>query len=149
MLPIDPTVSLGAPVPQGPRAYRSRIRALGPLAGLLPAAVLGGLALLLLRGDGSAITGAGGFALSVLAAPLMLVAGVPLTTSTTARTAAVVASAVMWLLLGLVAARRSTRRPVASWGDFWKEFAWLAAGVWLGVLGSLVAVDLLLGRPLF
>ena len=145
---MDPTASLGAPVPQGPRAYRSRIRALGPIAGLLPAAVLGGLALLLLRGDGSSIAGVGGFALSVLAAPLMLVAGVPLSTSTTARTVAIAASAAMWLLLGVVAARRSTRRPVASWGDFWKEFAWLAAGVWLGVLGALVAVDLLLGRPL-
>ena len=59
--------------------------------------------------------------------------------------AAAAASALMWLLVGAVASARATRRPVATWGDFWKEYLWLAGGVWLGVFGSLVAANLILG----
>ena len=51
--------------------------------------------------------------------------------------------------LGTVAARRATRRPVATWRDFWREYFWLAGGVWLGVIVALVLVALVLGRPIF
>lgn len=128
--------------------YRTRIRRAGPLLALLVPGAMGALAWWLLRGDGSTVRGVGSFALAVLAAPMLLVAGVPLTDSQPARVAAVAASAVLWLMIGVVASRRATRTPVASWRDFWREYAWLAGGVWLGVVGALVAVNLLLGRAL-
>lgn len=142
-LPVD-----ARPVPGGPRAYRSRIRRLGPLLGLLLPAGMGGVAWLLVHGNESTLRGVLGFLLGVLAAPVMLLAGVPLEGGTGVYLASVVGSAVVWLMVGLVAARRATRTPVASWRDFWREYAWLAGGVWMGTIGALVAANLLLGRTL-
>lgn len=142
-LPVD-----ARPVPQGPRAYRTQIRRVGPLLGLLPPAAMGGVAWLLVHGNESTVRGVLGFLLGVLAAPVMLLAGVPLEGSSAVYLASVAGSAVLWLLVGLVAARRATRTPVASWRDFWREYAWVAGGVWLGTIAALVAANLLLGRTL-
>lgn len=128
--------------------YRGRIRRGGPFLALLAPAALGAGAWLLLRGNESTLRGVAGFLLAVFAAPVMLVAGIPLTSSETARVVSIAASAAMWLLIGLVATRRATQRPVASWRDFWREYLWIAGGVWLGVVGALVAANLLLGRAL-
>jgi len=134
------------PVPQGPRAYRRQIRRLGPVLGLFPPAALGVAAMLLLRGNASStIRGVLGFLTAVLAAPGLLVAGAPLTSGTGGQTAAVAGSAALWLLLGVTASRRATRAPVAMWSDFWREYAWLAFAIWLGVVGALVAANLILG----
>lgn len=143
-MPLD----LAPPVPQGPRAYRGRIRRLGPVLGLLPPAVMGALAWWLVRDNTSTIRGVSSFALAVLAAPGLLVAGVPLAGDGAVRLIAIVGSAVLWLVLGVAAARRATRTPVASWRDFWREYLWLAAGVWIGVVGALVVANLILGRTL-
>jgi hypothetical protein len=116
---------------------------------LVPPGVLGVLALLLLRGHTSLARGVAGFLTAVLAAPGLLVAGVPLRSGRAVYLGAVVGSAVLWMLLGAVAARRATRLPVASWRDFWREYTWLAAGVWLGVIVALIAVNLVFGRALF
>ena len=132
------------PVRHGPRAYRRQIRGLGPVMGVLPPALLGVVAVLLLNGNtDSTPRGVFGFLAAVLAAPGLLVAGAPLT-SGGALVLAVVASAVVWLLLSLAATRRATRTPVATWGDFWREYLWLAGGVWAGVVGALVAANMLL-----
>ncbi|MEO5724260.1 MAG: hypothetical protein ABIQ39_04355 [Ilumatobacteraceae bacterium] len=137
------------PVPQGPRAYRTRLRSLGPLAALLPAAVIGGAAVLALHGSSSVGRGATGFALAVFAAPLLLAFGGPLTSGTAMFASAVGASAVLWFVIGVVASRRATRSPVATWRDFWREFAWPAVGVWIGVVAALGVADLVIGRALF
>ncbi len=142
---MQPSQVYSAPVRQGPRAYRRQIRSMGVLAGLLPPAVLGALSMLLLRDNQTTVRGVLGFVTAVLAAPGLLVAGVPMAGSTGLYLAAAAASALMWLLVGAVASARATRRPVATWGDFWKEYLWLAGGVWLGVFGSLVAANLILG----
>ena len=134
------------PVPRGPRAYRRRIRRFGPIAALLPAAVLGAIAWAALYDNTSSVRGLVGFLLAVLAAPTLLVAGVPLTTGSATYLVVFLGSAVIWFAIGSVATRRATRTPVASWSDYWREFVWLAAGLWLGVLVSLAAIDLLLGR---
>ncbi len=136
-----------SPVPHGPRAYRRRLRRFGPFAGIVPAAAMSLASLAALHNNSSSIRGLTGFLLAVLAAPTLLVAGAPLTTGTPMYGAAIVASALIWLAIGSLSSRRATRTPVASWGDFWREFVWLAAGVWVGVLVSLAAIDLLLGRP--
>jgi hypothetical protein len=134
-------------VPQGPRAYRARLRRLGPIAGLIPPAALGALAWLLLRNNTSALRGVGSFVLGVLAAPALLVAGVPLA-SGGAFAVGIAGSVALWLLVGVLAARRATRTPAASWRDFWREYLWLAGAVWLGTIGALVVANLILGRSL-
>jgi hypothetical protein len=137
------------PVPLGPRAYRTKLRASGPFVALVPPGVLGVVALLLLRGHSSLARGVGGFLIAVFAAPGLLVAGVPLRSGHAVYLVAVAGSAVLWMLLGAIAARRATRLPVASWRDFWREYMWLALGVWLGVVAALIAVNLVFGRALF
>jgi hypothetical protein len=127
---------------------RARLRTLGPVVGLIPPAVLGLLSLLLTRNSTSAGRGIAGFALGVLAAPGLLVAGVPLS-STSHYAPAIAGSAAFWFLLGLFAAVRATRRPVAGWGDFWRDYAWLAVPVWIGVGAALFVADLALGNALF
>lgn len=143
---MEPVPLYAPPVRRGPRAYRRQIRGLGPALGLLPPLAMGALGLVLLRGNtDSTVRGVVGFLLAVLAAPGLLVAGAPLNSGTGVYAAAVIGSAVVWLLLTIVATRRATRTPVATWGDFWKEYLWLAGAVWLGVVGALVAANLMLG----
>lgn len=145
--PQRPT-ALRAPVPAGPRAYRRSIRRSGALVALVPPAALGLLGIVLLRGSTSLARGVGGFLASCMAAPLLLVAGVPLADSSGRFTLGVVCSVALWMILGVWATVRATRSPVAAWGDYWREYAWLAAGMWLGVVGALVVANLLLGRAL-
>jgi hypothetical protein len=137
------------PVPMGPRAYRSRIRGTGPIVALLPPAALGCISLLLLRGHTSLARGVAGFLMAVLAAPGLLVAGAPLRSGRSVYLAAIVGSAVLWMIVGAISARRATRLPAASWRDYWHEYVWLALGVWLGVVVALGAVNLIFGRALF
>jgi hypothetical protein len=137
------------PVPMGPRAYRSKLRSSGPLVALLPPAILGVLSLLLLRGHTSIVRGVAGFVTAILAAPGLLVAGAPLRSGRSVYLGAVVGSALLWMVVGAIAARRATRLPVASWRDYWREYIWLAAGVWLGVVVALGVVNLIFGRALF
>jgi hypothetical protein len=137
------------PVPMGPRAYRSKLRSSGPLVALLPPGLLGVVSLLLLRGHTSIVRGVAGFVTAILAAPGLLVAGAPLRSGRGVYLGAVVGSALMWMIVGVIAARRATQIPVASWRDYWREYIWLAAGVWLGVVVALGVVNLIFGRALF
>ena len=102
------------------------------------------LAFLLLHNNTATIRGVTGFAATVLAAPALLAAGVPLTTAPGRFAIGVAVSVALWLAVGLVAARRATRSPVATWRDFWREWLWLAAGLWLGVVLGLVVIELAL-----
>ena len=107
------------------------------------------MSLLLLHGHSSLKRGVAGFLTAVLAAPGLLVAGAPLRSGHSVYLGAVVGSAVLWMLVGAISARRATRLPAASWRDYWREYLWLAVGVWLGVVVALVAVNLIFGRALF
>ena len=137
------------PVPMGPRAYRSKLRGSGPFVALIPPGVLGAISLLLLRGHTSLVRGVGGFLTAVMAAPGLLVAGAPLRSGGKVYLGAIVGSAVLWMIVGAISAKRATRLPAASWRDYWREYVWLAAGVWLGVVVALLAVNLVFGRALF
>jgi hypothetical protein len=120
------------------------VRQRGPFAGLLLPGLIGLLALLLLRNNTESWRGVGGFLLAILAAPALLVAGAPLTAGHS-YTLALVGSGALWILLGTIAARMATRTPVATWRDFWREYLWLAGGVWIGVVVAVVAANLILG----
>jgi hypothetical protein len=137
------------PVPMGPLAYRSKLRGSGPIVALIPPAVLGAISLILLHGHTSLVRGAAGFLSAIFAAPGLLVVGAPLRSGRSLYLAAVIGSAVLWMLIGAISARRATRVPAASWRDYWREYVWLAVGVWLGVIAAIAAVDLIFGRALF
>jgi len=134
-------------VPFGPRDYRRRIRTRGPIVALAPAAATGLVALLLLWGNSSAVRGVGAVALSLFAAPVLLAVGAPLTGGMLL-VVGVLASAVLWVGLGALAAHRATSRPAAAWREFWGQYLWLAGGVWIGVVVALVAANLVLGSAL-
>jgi hypothetical protein len=135
-------------VPKGAREYRSNIRRLGPLVGAAPATAMGLVALVFVHGNHSAGRGVLSFLCAIGAAPGLLVYGVPLAHGSGTYLPAIGLSALGWVGIGAMASFRATRRPVATWRDFWREYLWLAAGVWLGTGFALVAADLLLGRAL-
>lgn len=120
---------------------------LGPLLGLVPMAILGGGALVALRlGDGR-LSGLIGLIGGVSAAPGLLLAGAPLASNDN-YPLAVVASAPLWLVLGLIASRRATTHVVASWRDYWRELIFLTIGVVLGALAALIAATQILGESI-
>lgn len=135
-------------VPGGPRAFRYRIRRLGPLVALAPAALLALASYALLRNNTATSRGIAGFATAVLGGPALMAFGIPLATGSGQLMLGALVSAVLWLLVGLLAARRATRSPVATWRDFWREYLWLAGGIWAGVVAALVVVELSVGRAL-
>lgn len=96
----------------------------------------------------SSVRGAAGFGAAILAAPGLVVAGAPLSSGRQLYTIAVAASVVLWLVVGTIAARRATRSPASTWGDFWREYLWLAIGIWVGAVLAFVVADLLLGGVL-
>lgn len=135
------------PVTAGHRWYRTRIRVLGPLVGLVPMAVLGGCSWLVLRVGNGRLSGTIGLVTGATAAPGLLVAGAPFADDARYPTA-VLASVPVWLLLGLVASRRATRPLMASWRDYWREMAFLGASLMAGVIGAMVVATTILGESL-
>ncbi len=117
------------------------------MALLLPG-LFGVLGLLMLRNSHSTARGVAGFVAAVLAAPLLPAFGAPIRSGGSVYLLAVVGSAAVWLAVGALAARRATRRPAATWGGYWAEYMLLALSVWVGVMLSLVAANLVLGRAL-
>ena len=67
----------------------------------------------------------------VFAAPCLLLVGAPFGEEDL-YPIAIGASVLLWLLVGLLAARRATRNPVATWSDYWRHYAWLCGGIWAG-----------------
>lgn len=121
---------------EGPRWFRSRIRSRGPFLAVAPPAVLGALALVALNLFDSKASGYAALILGVFAAPGLLAVGAPFS-DTEVWPIGVALSALLWLIVGAVAARRTTRDPMASWSDFWRNYSWLAVGIWIGALAAL------------
>lgn len=115
---------------------------------LIAPGIVGGLAYLSLQLFDTAWSGAVGLIGGVMAAPALLAAGAPFG-DRGMYPLAVVASALLWVLVGLLAARRATRNPMATWSDFWRHYAWMCAGVWVGALIALGAAALAISDSLF
>lgn len=138
----------GRPLREGPRWYRARIRIWGPLLGLVVPGIVGGVAYASLRLFDGPLSGAVGLIGGVFAAPALLAAGAPFGDRDLYPLAAG-ASALLWLAVGLLATRRATRSPVATWNDYWRHYAWLCAGIWAGAGLALVAAALVISDSLF
>ncbi|WP_395152766.1 hypothetical protein [Ilumatobacter sp.] len=137
-----------APLIDGPRWYRTRIRARGPLLGLLFPALIGSASYAVLHLSDAAWSGAIGLIGGALAAPGLLIAGAPFG-DRSVYPVAVAASAVAWILVGLLASRRATRNPLATWNDYWRHYFWMAAGIWFGAGIALGIATISLGEALF
>ncbi len=132
---------------EGPRWFRSRIRSRGPFLALVVPAVLGVLALLILELFDGKASGYAGLVLGVFAAPALLAVGVPFSGDEMVPIGIAI-SAMLWLVVGAVAARRATRYPMASWSDYWRNYRWLTAGIWVGALAALMIARLTVGQAL-
>ncbi len=132
---------------EGPRWYRSRIRSRGPVLALLPPLVVGAFALLLLNLGSSASTGLAGLVLGVFAAPGLLAVGAPFS-SASLYPIGIAISAVLWLAVGVIASRRATRNPMATWGDFWRDYGYMAGGICVGATVALAVARIVVGEAL-
>ena len=127
-------------------AYRLALRRLGPLAGLTVPLAMAALGYVIWNGSTGIRPALIVWFLAALAMPTAVLVGLPLFTTTATLWAGVGTSAVVWLLLGRYAARRATRSPVASWRDWWREFAALTVGMWAGIGAGLVTLSFVLSR---
>ena len=132
------------PVPDGPVAYRRRLLRWGAPMGLVVPGAAMLLALVLYRlspCDGIAcVQNVGVWLLAAMALPTALLWGVPLESGAGRYAAAAVTSAIVWAALGHLAARRATRRGLATWRTWWTEYVWFAVAVWVGVAVGLYVI---------
>lgn len=99
-------------------------------------AIVGAIAIVSLRGFEGPLSGGIGLVGGVFAAPVLLLVGAPFGDNGL-YPVAVGASALLWMLIGFFAARRATRHPLATWTDYWRHFAWLCGGIWIGAAAAL------------
>lgn len=126
-------------------ARPGRIRALGPIAVLAIPLGLALVATIVLNAwpcDGTACSRPylGAWGLVLFAVPTALPTGLPWVVSPINVALALLTSAGLWVLFGVWASRRATRDVDASWWDFWREVAFYAGGVVLGVVGGLLVM---------
>ena len=62
---------------------------------------------------------------------------------------AVLASGVLWMIVGFIAARRATRNPTADWSDYWRHYLVMMAGIWLGAGIALAIAAASIGDSVF
>jgi hypothetical protein len=134
--------AVAQPVPQGPVAYRRRIRRFGSFAGLILPVIVFVAAVAVWRvwpceGSACVKNAQVGWVLASLAAPTALVAGFPMENGPARLAAAGAGAVVLWLAIGGWAARRSARLPVAGWREWWREYLWLLVPVWFGTVAAL------------
>lgn len=121
-------------VPDGVRFHRYTVRRNGPFVSAAAAAALGLVATILLVGSESTWRGVLGFVIAVMALPTMSIVGIPVMGGTTRWLLAIGTSAAVWLAIGALAARRSTRRVATSWPEWRREWLRLVVGIWAGAL---------------
>ena len=110
--------------------------------------IVGAIAFLALRWSDAAWSGAVGLIGGVFAAPGLLLVGAPFG-ERGLYPVAILGSVVLWLLIGFLASRRATRNPTAMWDDYWRHFAWMCGGVWLGCSLALGVSALVISDSLF
>ena len=113
----------------------------------MPPGIIGVIAWMALRLAEGRTSGLIGLVGAVIAAPALLVVGAPFADDTR-YPLAVIASGVMWMVIGLIAARRATRSPMATWSDYWRQYTSFFTGISLGAIGALIVATIVLGESL-
>ncbi len=116
--------------------------------GLVAPAILGAIAYGALRWSDATWSGAVGLIGGVCAAPGLLLVGAPFA-DTDRYALAIGASALLWILVGLLASRRATRNPMATWNDYWHHYAWMCGGIWAGCCLALAISASVISDSLF
>ena len=129
---------------EGPRWYRTRIRVWGTLLGLVIPGVLGAIAYFSLQLSDASWSGPVGLIGGYFAAPTLLGVGAPFG-DRGLYPLAVVAAGLLWMAVGFLAARRATRNPMATFGDYWRHYLWMLGGIWLGVGVALAVATVQIG----
>lgn len=129
---------------EGPRWYRARIRLLGPPLGVLIPGAIGLVGYLALQLSDASWSGPLGLLGGYFGAPTLLAVGAPFG-DRDMYPLAIAAAGILWLLVGLLASRRATRNPMATWPDYWRHYFWLLGGIWVGVAVALVIATVRIG----
>jgi hypothetical protein len=132
-------------VPGGVTATRRAIRRRGGLMGIAIACGLFVVGLIFKTLFTGSLGGAVSFVFMVMALPVMPLLGMPASGGASLLFAAVIASAVIWWVLGQVVAARVTRYPVVGWREWTREFVVIGFGLWIGAAGGLLLGALVLG----
>ena len=132
-------------VPGGIKYTRRAIKRLGGVIGVGVALGLWLLGMVFKVLLGGSLGGVASFGLTVLALPVLPIFGVPAVSSASRIMLAVAISAVLWWIVGQIAAGKVANKPVVGWRDWAREFAIVGLGLWCGALGSLLLGALLLG----
>lgn len=114
---------------------------------LLIPGLVGGLAYAALRFSDAAWSGPLGLIGAYAGAPALLAVGAPFG-EREIYPIAVAASGVMWILIGLLASRRATTNPMATWTDFWRHYLWMLVGIWAGAGAALAIAAASIGDSL-
>lgn len=132
-------------MPGGVFATRKALRRRGGIVAIASAAGLWITGLVAAAVVDGAAGGVVSFFFLVMALPVMPLLGMPAAGGGTRLLVAVGASAALWWMLGQVVAGRVTRRPVAGWREWAREFLVIGLGLWVGAAGGLVLGALVLG----
>ena len=129
----DAVSTMSRHVFEGPRWYRSRIRSRGPFLRSCPAVgARRASSLLLLNVFDGKTSGYVGLVLRGVRRAGAAGRRRPVLQRLRCTRSASTLSVMLWLIVGAIAAARTTRNPMADWADFWRDYAWLAGGIWLG-----------------
>ena len=116
----------------------------GPIVALLIPGLVGGIAYAALQYSDASWSGPVGLIGGYAGAPALLAVGAPFG-EREVYPIAVAASGVMWILIGLLASRRATTNPMATWSDYWRHYLWMLLGVWAGVAIAVAVATLRIG----
>jgi|688.fasta_scaffold87156_3 hypothetical protein len=146
-----PDVETSQPRARSPRivvdgiiANRNLVRKRGGAVAVAMSASLALLGLILLVLP-SSLLGMVGYLILVIALPVLSIAGIPAVSTFASYAIATVASAAIWFGLGQVSAIRATRRAVAGWPEWAREFRPLAIGIAIGAVLALALSGIVLG----
>ena len=132
-------------MPGGLAQSRRDVRRRGGAAGIVVAVSLWVAGLVLRVVLGGTLGGVASFIFLVMALPVMPLLGMPASGGTIRFVVSLAVSGTLWWFVGQVVAGRVTRRPVAGWREWLREFVVVSMGIWAGAAGGLVLAALALG----
>ena len=124
---------------------RRSVRRRGGLVAVAVAGTLWVVSIVVKSLIGGAVGGASSFAIKVVALPFMPVFGIPADTGGNRMTYAVIASIVLWWIIGQTVGARVTKKVVSGWREWSREFLVMSIPISLGAVLAFVLAALMLG----